>query len=108
MSAARQKVRPIVAARDLAERVVSGGKPVRSVSGETQLLASAVLAMDGALRAVAVADRSAPYGAGEARADGRAPEGPAADDAWATPREIAAALLGIEDSAGEVAHVDAG
>lgn len=91
----RRRVDRMTAALDLAGRLATGSgcAPTRSVTAEARMLAFALLDLEGALRAVAVHDRSAVYLPGEARADGAAPGSEAAEDAWATPREIALGLL---------------
>ena len=71
------------------------------------MLAFALLDLEGALRAVAAHDRTAVYLPGEARADGAVPQSDRAEDAWATPREIALGLLPGSAPRKEAADADA-
>lgn len=89
------RVDRMTAALDLASRLASGSgcAPTRSVTTEARMLAFALLDLECALRAVQLHDRTAVYLPGELRADGVAPKSDSAEDAWATPREIALGLL---------------
>ena len=90
-----RRVDRMTAALDLAGRLATGSgcAPTRSVTTEVRLLAFALLDLEGALRAVAAHDRTPVYLPGELRGDGAAPASDSAEDAWATPREIALGLL---------------